>query len=91
MDSTAGSPLDDAIAAYLQAVEAGEVPNRADLLSRHPELAAGLRDFFADFDRLDRQGLDLKLTTITADAIQSGSGGKVSTLFSTQLLGRSSR
>jgi tRNA A-37 threonylcarbamoyl transferase component Bud32 len=54
-------PLDAVIAAYLQQVEAGAVPDREALLARHPELAEGLREFFADFDRLDRQAGDLRL------------------------------
>ncbi len=54
-------PLDAVIAAYLQQVEAGAVPDRADLLARHPELAGRLRAFFADYDRLDRQAGDLRL------------------------------
>lgn len=47
-------PLDAVIASYVQAVEVGEVPNRQELLERHPDLADGLRAFFADFDRMDR-------------------------------------
>src|SRR5689334_12403885 len=45
-------PLDAAIAAYLQQVEAGIVPDRAALLARHPELADGLRACFAASARL---------------------------------------
>ncbi len=44
--------LDQAIALYLDAVDAGEAPDRADFLARHPDLAADLRSFFADEDRL---------------------------------------
>ena len=55
-------PLDAMIAEYLQQVEAGVVPDREALLTRHPELADRLRDFFADYDRVDRQAGDLRLS-----------------------------
>ena len=44
--------LDDAIALYLEAVHAGQTPDRVDLLARHPDLADDLRSFFANEDRL---------------------------------------
>ena len=53
--------LDAVIAAYMLAVEAGEVPNRQELLDRHPELADALRAFFADLDRMDRVASPLRL------------------------------
>ncbi len=59
--------LDRVIAEYLQAVEAGEVPNRQELLDRHPELAEPLRAFFANFDRIDLHAEPLRLT----DAVMS--------------------
>ena len=55
-------PLDAVIAEYLQQVEAGTVPDREALLARHPDLADRLREFFADYDRLDRQAGDLRLS-----------------------------
>jgi tRNA A-37 threonylcarbamoyl transferase component Bud32 len=38
------------------------VPNREGLLERHPDLAARLRAFFADYDRVDRQAGQLHLS-----------------------------
>jgi tRNA A-37 threonylcarbamoyl transferase component Bud32 len=55
-------PLDAVIADYLQQVEAGAVPDRKALLAGHPELAGRLRDFFTDYDRLDRQAAGLRLS-----------------------------
>jgi len=55
------SSLDAVIAAYVRAVEAGVVPNRQELLDRHPEHAEALRAFFADLDRVDRMASPLRL------------------------------
>jgi serine/threonine protein kinase/WD40 repeat protein len=60
--TSAGDPLDAIIAEYVQQVEAGVVPDREALLAKHPDLAERLRAFFADFDRLDRQAAELRLS-----------------------------
>jgi tetratricopeptide (TPR) repeat protein len=44
--------LDEAIVAYLEAVEAGQVPDRGAWLARYPEVAADLEEFFADQDKV---------------------------------------
>jgi WD40 repeat protein len=46
--------FDDVIAACLQAVDAGQTPDREQLIARHPEMAEQLRAFFADQDRMDQ-------------------------------------
>jgi tetratricopeptide (TPR) repeat protein len=49
-----GGELSAILAAYLEAIDRGEKPDRAALLARHRRLADGLQAFFADQDRLDR-------------------------------------
>ena len=55
------SSLDAVIAAYMLDVEGGEVPNRQELLDRHPEHIDALIAFFTDFDRMDRVASPFRL------------------------------
>ncbi len=46
--------LGEAIAGYLEDLEAGRRPDRSMLLAQHPDLAAELASFFANREHLDR-------------------------------------
>jgi hypothetical protein len=47
-------PLLEAVASYLEEVDAGRVPDSREVLARHPELAGELAAFFADQDQVSR-------------------------------------
>src|SRR5262245_581194 len=59
--TAADDSIDRIIADYLQAVEAGQPPDRRQRLAGHPDLAAALNDFFADFDRMNRLAAPLRV------------------------------
>jgi serine/threonine protein kinase len=46
--------LNEILLACVEAIESGRAPDRRQLLSRHPEFAAELREFFALRDQMDR-------------------------------------
>src|SRR3989442_487610 len=52
--------LDQIIAAYAEAVDAGKVADREEWLRRYPEAAAALQAFFADQDRFDQHVAPLR-------------------------------
>src|SRR5688572_25509321 len=47
--------LNEAIAGYYQALAAGQPPDRASLLARHPDLAEELAAFLDDKDAFERR------------------------------------
>ncbi len=69
--------LDGLIAAYLDAVDAGQSPDRQDLLAKHPRHAVALCSFFADHDRMNRAAAPLRLaaTSDSADATDGDGNG----------------
>src|SRR6185295_17262584 len=52
--SDSQSRLERIIADYLHALEAGQAPDRADVLRQHPDLADDLGSFFRNRDAMER-------------------------------------
>ena len=61
MSDSRESRIAGVIAGYLQAVERGEVPDRAALLKAHSALAAELAAYFSDLDRMNHLADPLRL------------------------------
>src|SRR5947209_15921225 len=65
--------LEQVLAEYLQAREAGQVLDRAELLSRHPDLASDLTAFFANQAEFARLAEPLgRATTPVSEAATLG-------------------
>jgi eukaryotic-like serine/threonine-protein kinase len=70
------------IADYLQAIERGEVPDRAALLACHPDLADELSAFFADHDRFQKGAVPLaNALTLPPSAGQAPASGPMVRYF----------
>jgi 2-oxo-4-hydroxy-4-carboxy--5-ureidoimidazoline (OHCU) decarboxylase len=54
--------------AYLEAVDAGQEPDREELLRRHPGLAGELREFFADQEKMDHFAQSLHAAQVESAA-----------------------
>jgi tRNA A-37 threonylcarbamoyl transferase component Bud32 len=60
--------LHEAVASYLQALDAGAAPNQGDWLERYAEVADDLRAFFADQERLHRLAEPLRGLTSAGES-----------------------
>ena len=67
--------LNEVLLAYVEACEAGEEPNRQEILVAYPDLSADLTLFFNERDRLERLGGPVRNRDHQADF---ESGGRVS-------------
>ncbi|MHB1426581.1 MAG: protein kinase domain-containing protein [Gemmataceae bacterium] len=61
-DPSSNARFDEIIAAYLQAADAGQAPDRQRLFDDNPDLAGSLRAFFADDDRMKQAAAPLPPT-----------------------------
>ena len=71
--------LEAILHSYLQAVDAGQNPDRAELLGRHADFAEELREFFADQSTMERMAKALKQAhagdaTVGAEEAASANG-----------------
>src|SRR5438270_1560596 len=67
--------LQEVIAEYLSAVQAGQPPRREELLAQYPDLAAELGGFFAGHDALNRLAQPPRATPPPASAAGEVGGG----------------
>ena len=58
--------LDEILVGYLRAEDAGQLPDRRQLLAQHPDLAAELEEFFRDQDEVDDLAQPLRSSRVVA-------------------------
>jgi outer membrane protein assembly factor BamB/tRNA A-37 threonylcarbamoyl transferase component Bud32 len=89
-DHESDAKVNDVIAAYLRAVDAGEHPDRDALLARHAEMAEELRAFFADLDGVEPVAAPLRQAVIRppANPAEATTQGLDEVPFAEPLLGR---
>jgi eukaryotic-like serine/threonine-protein kinase len=66
--------LDEVIAAYLQAVQAGQASDQREWLACHPDLAPELAEFLADRERLERLAGPVRAAVSACPAVGSRVG-----------------
>jgi WD40 repeat protein/tRNA A-37 threonylcarbamoyl transferase component Bud32 len=71
-DPTREQRLQEAVAEYLEAVEAGRAPDRRQWLERHAELAADLESFLANHDAVARVAGPLRAPAVDAPTLGVG-------------------
>jgi hypothetical protein len=81
-DSGRNRRLDEILAEYFRALEAGQTPDKEAFLARHADFAAELAEFLADKDRFERFAVQLPVAAAaeqpTLDTAEASPAPKVS-------------
>ena len=67
--------LEKVLADYLHAVDAGQAPNRDEMLTLHPDLAADLASFFRNRDTMQRLAEPIKQQAALPETIGASGDG----------------
>jgi serine/threonine protein kinase len=68
------SRLNEILLAYLEEVQCGKAPDRRELLSRHPEFAAELREFLTLREQIGRLAAPLRASSLSGSGSAAPSG-----------------